>query len=761
MKKREIVFLHFLILILFLIKTTYSQNPIIQTNYTADPAPLLYNDTVFLYTGHDEDDAFGFKMFNWMLYTSTDMVNWTDHGIIASLKDFKWVNTNNGAWAPQCIHRSGKFYLYCPMPGGVGIGVLVSDSPYGPFTDPLGKPLIQNSTDDIDPTVFIDDDGQAYLYWGNPKVYFVRLNEDMVTYSGEIKQEPTTPKDYQEGPWVWKKNGHYYLAYASTCCPEGIGYAMSDSPTGPWEHKGKIMDPDRRSSGNHPGIIDYKGNSYVFGFNYAINFSITDIHRERRSICLEKMTYNPDGTIPKLPWWTEAGVKQIGTLNPYVRTEAECIAWASGVKTEKNRHTGMYVTRISDGDFIKVRGIDFNATGAGVFHACIASASEGGSIELYLDSLKGIKIGTLSVSNSGGWNNWNLESAAINNAFGIHDVYLVFKGKSEQLFNFDYWRFDKKKKQKELVAINASLPGYKIDTIKERNTIPFRVVAIYTDGTQEDVSKLARVTFSREGVITVNEGIIRGIGYGVVDAEVNYKGKSDSIHILVKNYNKEHTVKRIFADTSNILLFKESQYPIHITAEFLDGHTQNITNAAIFKISDSLLVKVTNGTITAIAIGDAIITVSHTDELGNIKTLPLWVKVTNRDPYIRNKAADFNEQSGIQTEACSDTDGGKNIGYIQPGDWIRFNHVEFNKGISSLEARVSSATQGGSIEIYLDDFDGEPVGSLAVSNTGGWQNWVTEFGKVKDVSGIHTVYLKFTGDEGFLLNLNWWRFNSK
>lgn len=164
------------------------QRPIIQTKYTADPAPLVYNDTVFLYTSHDEDDAMGFKMQDWLLYSSTDMVNWTEHGAVASLKDFAWVPYDNGAWAVQCVERNGKFYLYCPMPGNVGIGVLVADSPYGPFKDPIGKPLIKNSNHDIDPTVMIDDDGQAYMYWGNPKVYYVRLNDD-ISYSGEITQD--------------------------------------------------------------------------------------------------------------------------------------------------------------------------------------------------------------------------------------------------------------------------------------------------------------------------------------------------------------------------------------------------------------------------------------------------------------------------------------------------------------------------------------------------------------------------------------------
>ena len=85
----------------------FAQRPIIQTKFTADPAPMVHRDTVYLYTTHDEDDAEGFKMRDWLLYTSTDMVNWTDHGAVASLKDFKWYDGDNGAWAEQVIYRNG------------------------------------------------------------------------------------------------------------------------------------------------------------------------------------------------------------------------------------------------------------------------------------------------------------------------------------------------------------------------------------------------------------------------------------------------------------------------------------------------------------------------------------------------------------------------------------------------------------------------------------------------------------------------------
>ncbi|HBF34645.1 TPA: carbohydrate-binding protein, partial [Candidatus Sumerlaeota bacterium] len=320
MKKRAAIRRIFqgLLITLATVTTCHADNPIIQTKYSADPAPLVYKDTVYLYTSHDEDDAQGFKMFNWMLYTTTDMVNWTDHGIIGGVKNpksFKWCDGVN-AWAPQCIERKGKFYLYCPFPykGKMSIGVLVADSPYGPFTDPLDKPLVygNNGTSDYDPTVFIDKDGQGYLYWGgNGPCYYAKLNEDMISISGDIKVASIdfkgTPPEaaYTEGPWLWRKDDHYYLAWASRCCPEGIGYAMSDSPTGPWKCKGTIMDPHPKSSGNHPGIMEYKGNSYVFGFNYEVLFSRQTKHVERRSICVEKMTYSADGSIVKVPWWSK------------------------------------------------------------------------------------------------------------------------------------------------------------------------------------------------------------------------------------------------------------------------------------------------------------------------------------------------------------------------------------------------------------------------------------------------------------------------
>ncbi len=422
--------------------------PIIQTKYTADPAPYVFNDTVYLYTTHDEDDAEGFKMQDWLLYTSTDMVNWQDHGAVASLKDFKWYKGNNGAWAEEVIHRNGKWYMYCPIHGN-GIGVLVADSPYGPFKDPIGKPIVwqHEHWNDIDPTVWIDDDGQAYMYWGNPDLYYVKLNEDMISTSGEIVMLPKI-QDYQEGPWFYKRNGKYYLAFASTCCPEGIGYAMSDKPTGPWEYKGHIMDHTPRTRGNHPGIIDYKGKSYVFGLCYDIFRLETPRHAERRSAVAAEMYYNEDGTIQMLPYFQDCKLEQIEPLNPFRKVEAETIAWGYGLKTTPRRAWGLHptnqiVTHIDENEFILVKGVDFGK-GAKTFKVCASAHLMGGTIELHLDSKNGPVIGKVKVGNTK--DEYMEFETPVKNAKGVHDLYMVFKGgdfQQRNLFFMDWWEFTK------------------------------------------------------------------------------------------------------------------------------------------------------------------------------------------------------------------------------------------------------------------------------------------------------------------------------
>ncbi len=415
--------------------------PIIQTKYTADPAPMVYNDTVFLYTTHDEDDADGFKMRDWLLYTSTDMVNWTDCGAVASLKDFKWYQGDNGAWAEQVVERNGKFYMYCPIHGH-GIGVLVSDSPYGPFVDPLGKPLLWQKEHwyDIDPTVWIDHDGQAYLYWGNPHTYWALLNDDMISLKSEIHQLDYHIDYYQEGPWLYEHNNYWYLAFASTCCPEGIGYAMSSSPTGPWKSMGHIMDRTERTRGNHPGIIEYKDRSYVFGLNYDLLKLETSEHHERRSVSVAEMHYLPDGSIEKVPYWQDNTLEQRGWFNPYRQVEAETLAWGYGLKSRTLNDGRIVLTDVQPGEYTLLKGVDFGKGRRKLNMQYCAASVDGASIEIRLDGVNGKLLGTIEVLPTGSFEQFEIFSTRLARVSGVHNLYFIFKGESANLLYLDWWK---------------------------------------------------------------------------------------------------------------------------------------------------------------------------------------------------------------------------------------------------------------------------------------------------------------------------------
>ncbi len=286
-------------------------NPIIKEKCTGDPAALVYKDKVYLYAGHDEapNDFNFYKMNEWLVYSSSDMVHWQEHSVPLKVTDFSWAKAD--AWASQVIERNGKFYWYVTVEHstikGKAIGIAVSDSPTGPFKDALGKALITNnmtthtdiSWDDIDPTVIIDDDGQAYIFWGNTVCHYAKLKENMIELDGPI-QTIDLP-NFTEAPWIHKKNDWYYLSYAYQF-PEKIAYAMSKSITGPWEFKGILNEIAGNSNTNHQSIIEFKGKDYFIYHNGSIQPNGGSF---RRSVCIDYLFYNPDGTIKRINMTSE------------------------------------------------------------------------------------------------------------------------------------------------------------------------------------------------------------------------------------------------------------------------------------------------------------------------------------------------------------------------------------------------------------------------------------------------------------------------
>jgi arabinoxylan arabinofuranohydrolase len=413
----------------------WADNPIVQTYYTADPAPVVYGDRLYVYVSHDEDMTVNnfYTMNDWRLYSTVDMVNWTDHGTPAAGATFSWFTDN--AWAPQGISRNGQYYLFVPLNNNTGakIGVGVADNPAGPFMDALGQALAASGSGNIDPTVFIDDDDQAYMYWGNATLRYVRLNSNMTSYTGSVTN--VALDGFLEGPWFYKRESRYYLVYAATGnVTEKLSYATSDSPTGPWTTRGDIM-PSGTTYTNHAGVVDYKGHSYFFYHNSALPGG----NDYRRSVCVEEFTYGADGSIPMLPM-TGEGPDSIASLNPFQQVEAETIAFSAGLKTEVCSDTGggMNVSAISNGDYIKVKDVDF-LDGVTSFEARVSSSGSNAAIELRLDSQTGTLLGTCDVS---GVSSWTTKTCEVSGGSGQHDLFLKFTGGNGDLFKFNWWKFD-------------------------------------------------------------------------------------------------------------------------------------------------------------------------------------------------------------------------------------------------------------------------------------------------------------------------------
>lgn len=286
-------------------------NPIVTDVYTADPAALVVGDTVFLYTGHDEcvPPNNNYVMNEWLCFSSTDMIHWTKRGSPLNVKTFAWAKAD--AWASQVINRDGKYYFYAAVEHnadhpGKAICVGVSDSPTGPFKDAKGSALITNDMttvtsigwDDLDPSVIIDN-GQAYLFWGNTKCYYAKLKANMTELDGEIKIIDL-PK-FTEAPWIHKRNSWYYLSYASGF-PEKIVYAMSNNINGPWTYKGILNELAGNSNTNHQSIISFKGKDYFIYHNGGVNH---DGGSFRRSVCIDQLYYNADGTMKRVAMTSE------------------------------------------------------------------------------------------------------------------------------------------------------------------------------------------------------------------------------------------------------------------------------------------------------------------------------------------------------------------------------------------------------------------------------------------------------------------------
>ncbi len=387
-----------------------AQNPIVRDQFTADPTARVFEGKLYLYPSHDIPSPIErlkewFCMADYHVFSSENLTDWHDHGVIVSQEKVPWVASESySMWAPDCVYRDGKYYFYFPSAPagenrrGFAIGVAVSDKPYGPF-QPQEQPI--EGIGGIDPCVLIDHDGQAYIYWSGRGMSVAKLKENMVELESEPVQIEGLPEGFKEGPFVFERNGIYYYTFPwvrdST---ETLAYATGDNPMGPFTFQGLIMDESPTGCWtNHHSIVEYEEQWYLFYHHndYSPSFD------KNRSARIDSLFFNPDGTIQKVtPTLRGVGITSATSLIQTDRYSAISDQGASiAFVNDQNPFEGWKLL-LGEGGWVRYNRVDFGKGDHQTVKARVSSNS-GCKVRLQLRHAESKLLSEIIVSAAPGW----------------------------------------------------------------------------------------------------------------------------------------------------------------------------------------------------------------------------------------------------------------------------------------------------------------------------------------------------------------------
>lgn len=434
MKKRFCLCLS-LVLTISIFKTT-AQNPIVRNQFSADPSARVFGDKVYVFPSHDILAKEGkgrvgwFCMEDYHVFSSSNLTDWTDHGMIVSQTTTPWTKQDAySMWAPDCIERNGKYYFYFPAAPkdtafgrGFTIGVAVAYKPEGPYT-PQPTPI--KGIRGIDPNVFIDKDGQAYLYWSQGNIYAAKLKANMLELDSEVKILGELPtKGLKEGPYLFERNGIYYLTYPHVDNKtERLEYAISNNPLGPFKFTGVIMDESESGCWtNHHSVIQFKNQWYLFYHNkdYSPNFD------KARSIRADSLAFNADGTIQKvIPTLRGIGITAATStiqIDRYTKLSDKGVAIEFIDTTD--RFKGWKTNFSEAGAWAQYNTVDF---GKKTLKSVTVNAisAEGGTVEIRTGGVTGPVVAEVKITASA---DWKMTKSAIKTPqYGIQHLFVVAK----------------------------------------------------------------------------------------------------------------------------------------------------------------------------------------------------------------------------------------------------------------------------------------------------------------------------------------------
>jgi hypothetical protein len=424
-----------------------AQNPLITTQFTADPSARVFNGVVYLYPSHDilatpgHGRAGWFCMQDYHVFSSPDLTNWTDHGVIVSQDKVPWADSAAySMWAPDCIERAGKYYFYFPAPAkgdkrGFSVGVAIADKPYGPFV-PEQTPI--GGIHGIDPNVQIDKDGQAYIYWAQGNLYGAKLKANML----ELDSEPVIlqgfpEKGLKEGPYLFERKGIYYMTYPHVAGKiERLEYAMSSSPLGPFKYAGVLM--DESASGcwtNHQSVIWFKNQWYLFYHDDDLSPNFD----KNRAVRADSLFFNNDGTIRKvIPTLRGVGLTAASKkmqIDRYSAKSDEGVAIAFLDTT--NKFAGWKTTFDKPGAWVKYNSVLFGKKATK--HISVnASSATGGNLLISTGDRPGKVIAKVDIPKG---NNWSvIKKSVLPVPAGVKNLVVQFKGSG--MVEVDWISFD-------------------------------------------------------------------------------------------------------------------------------------------------------------------------------------------------------------------------------------------------------------------------------------------------------------------------------
>jgi len=432
------------------INQTLAQNPIVRDQFSADPTARVFNGKVYVYPSHDILAVEGkgrpswFCMEDYHVFSSENLTDWTDHGVIVTQEKVAWVDsTTYSMWAPDCMERNGKYYFYFPANkkktdpnarAGSAVGVAIADKPEGPYV-PQAEPI--KNVSGIDPNVFIDKDGQAYLYWAMGKIYVAKLKENMLELASEPQEVTALPEvGLKEGPFLFERKGIYYMTYPHVQNRiERLEYAIGDNPMGPFKFAGVIMDESPMNCWtNHHSFIDFKGQWYLFYHQNAYSPKFD----KSRSICVDSMFFNMDGTIRKVtPTLRGVGLTKATQQIEIDRYSFKSDAGASIAFLDTlNTFKGWKTVLEKNNAWIQYNSVDFGKQKAGLVQVR-AFSKEGGTVRICLNKVDGPLLSEVKVPAGESWT--TVEVKVSNWQAGVQNLVIVLK--ESKPIEIDWIRF--------------------------------------------------------------------------------------------------------------------------------------------------------------------------------------------------------------------------------------------------------------------------------------------------------------------------------